>query len=41
MGERDLTIPADEGIDQIGHMGFFKQNAAPLWAPVMHWLDWR
>jgi predicted alpha/beta hydrolase len=39
VGARDRAIPADERIDQIGHMGFFKQDAAPLWPPVIGWLD--
>ena len=37
--ERRHIVPADEGIAEIGHMGFFKRGSASLWPPVADWLD--
>ena len=34
---RHLT-PADAGLDQVGHFGYFKASAQPLWAEAVSWL---
>jgi predicted alpha/beta hydrolase len=37
---RDL-VPADYGLGQIGHVGYFRVEAKPLWEHVYEWLDAR
>lgn len=36
--ERRHLTPADAGLDQIGHFGYFKSSAQPLWAEAISWL---
>lgn len=36
--ERRHITPADAGLDQIGHFGYFKPSAQPLWAEAISWL---
>ena len=31
--------PKATGLDQIGHMGYFRRNAQMLWQPVLDWFD--
>ena len=37
--ERRHVVPADEDLDAIGHMGFFRESSATLWPDVITWLD--
>lgn len=37
--ERRHVTPADLGIDRMGHFGFFRTAASPLWDQVIEWLD--
>ena len=37
--ERRHLTPADAGLDQIGHFGYFKSSAQPLWAEAITWLQ--
>jgi predicted alpha/beta hydrolase len=36
--ERRHLTPADVGLDQIGHFGYFKSFAQPLWGEAISWL---
>ena len=31
--------PADAGVEQIGHAGYFAEECGPLWKDIMVWLD--
>jgi predicted alpha/beta hydrolase len=31
--------PADFGLKSIGHMGYFRRQALPLWRNVLDWLE--
>ena len=31
--------PADHGLKSLGHMGYFRRNAQPLWDAVLDWFD--
>ena len=37
--ERRHVVPADRGLSSVGHMGFFKEDAAALWEDVVDWLE--
>jgi len=39
--ERRHVVPAEVGLGAIGHFGFFKPAAAPLWGEAIAWLDAR
>ncbi len=36
--ERRHIVPAEHGIEQLGHFGFFRQDSAPLWQEGIDWL---
>jgi predicted alpha/beta hydrolase len=36
--ERRHLTPTDASLDQIGHFGYFKASAQPLWAEALSWL---
>jgi predicted alpha/beta hydrolase len=36
--ERRHLTPTDAGQDQVGHFGYFKASAQPLWAEAISWL---
>jgi predicted alpha/beta hydrolase len=36
--ERRHLTPADAGLDQVGHFGYFKASAQPLWDEAIFWL---
>ena len=38
---RRHLVPADYGLETIGHMGFFRPNAQTLWTDVVAWFDAR
>jgi predicted alpha/beta hydrolase len=31
--------PADYGLERLGHMGFFRESAEPIWREVVTWLE--
>ncbi len=31
--------PADYGLERLGHMGFFRESAEPIWREVVGWLE--
>ena len=31
--------PNDHGIDRLGHVGFFRDKAEPLWSKLLDWLE--
>ena len=37
--ERRHVVPAEAGVGSIGHFGFFREPAAPLWDDVVDWID--
>ena len=37
--ERRHLVPADLGVESLGHMGWFKAHASALWEPAIEWLD--
>jgi predicted alpha/beta hydrolase len=37
--ERRHVIPAEVGMEKIGHFGFFRPNAKPLWDKPLNWLQ--
>ena len=37
--ERRHVKPQDYGFAKLGHMGFFKPSAQPLWDEVLNWLE--
>lgn len=37
--ERRHIVPAEYGIKKMAHMGFFRQQAEPLWSEVYSWLS--
>ena len=36
---RRHLVPADYGLDKLGHMGFFRKGSEPIWDEVIAWLD--
>ncbi|MDX1405724.1 MAG: alpha/beta fold hydrolase [Woeseiaceae bacterium] len=36
---RRHLVPADYGIEQLGHMGYFRAGSEPLWREAIQWLD--
>jgi len=36
---RRHLVPADYGLDKLGHMGFFRQGSEPIWDEVFDWLE--
>ena len=36
---RRHLVPADYGLQKIGHMGFFRRGAEPIWDEVIAWLE--
>ena len=36
---RRHLVPADYGLDKLGHMGFFRKGSEPIWDEVMAWLE--
>lgn len=36
--ERRHLVPADHGLDSIGHFGFFRPRAEPLWREIGDWM---
>ena len=36
---RRHLVPADYGLDKLGHMGFFRQGSEAIWDEVVEWLD--
>ena len=36
--ERRHLTPGDVGLDQIGHFGYFKPSAQPVWGEAISWL---
>ena len=36
--ERRHLAPADIGLDQVGHFGYFKSSAQPFWGEAISWL---
>jgi len=32
-------VPADYGLDKVGHMGFFRQGSEAVWDETIAWLD--
>ena len=36
---RRHLVPADYGLEKIGHMGFFRPGAEPVWDEVIGWLE--
>ena len=36
---RRHLVPADYGIDKLGHMGFFRQGSEAIWDETIAWLD--
>ena len=37
--ERRHLVPAERGIGKLGHMGYFRERAEPLWSEAYAWLD--
>lgn len=37
--ERRHLTPADAGLDQIGHFGYFRPSARALWDEAISWLQ--
>lgn len=37
--ERRHIHPADAGLDHLGHFGYFRPSARPLWTQAVTWLD--
>lgn len=37
--ERRHILPADYGLERIGHMGYFRESAEPLWREAVDWLE--
>jgi predicted alpha/beta hydrolase len=37
--ERRHLTPADAGLDQIGHFGYFRPSARPVWGEAISWLQ--
>ena len=36
---RRHLVPADYGLEKLGHMGFFRQGSEAIWDEVVEWLD--
>ena len=36
---RRHLLPADYGLEKLGHMGFFRKGSEPIWDEVIAWLD--
>ena len=36
---RRHLVPADYGLDKVGHMGFFRQGSEAIWDETIAWLD--
>lgn len=36
---RKHLVPADYGLEKVGHMGFFRRGAEPIWDEVIDWLE--
>jgi predicted alpha/beta hydrolase len=36
---RRHLVPADFGLDRLGHMGFFRKGSEPIWNETVAWLD--
>jgi predicted alpha/beta hydrolase len=36
---RRHLVPANYGLDKLGHMGFFRKGAEPIWDETIAWLD--
>lgn len=34
-------VPADYGLEKLGHMGYFRQGSEPIWDEAIAWLDGR
>jgi predicted alpha/beta hydrolase len=39
--QRRHLLPADHGLGHVGHFGFFRRTAQPLWQQTFAWLDER
>jgi predicted alpha/beta hydrolase len=39
--ERRHIVPSQRGLDQVGHLGFFRPASRPLWDEVIEWFDER
>ena len=37
--ERRHIIPAEAGLDSLGHFGYFRPKSQPLWQETLHWLQ--
>lgn len=37
--ERRHVVPADYGLPALGHMGWFREGAEPLWREAIEWLE--
>jgi predicted alpha/beta hydrolase len=36
---RRHIVPSDHGLEQLRHVGFFREGAEPIWREMMAWLD--
>ena len=36
---RRHLVPADYGLEKLGHMGFFRKGSEPIWDEMIAWLD--
>ncbi len=36
---RRHLVPADYGLEKIGHMGFFRQGSEAIWDETIAWLE--